>query len=349
MGGFLRSPLRRRIAPSSPCTTSDGRLIPSCTTGACVSCIAAFFPGRCGGPSLHRRLALHRRRPDAPGRRPRVEDRRRLSRSLTPCTCRRRRARPVRRPGPYFPGGRRRLAEEKHPPLIEAFTRWSEHGDRARRLPPVITGTSLDLEFRCRCRSAPEGSLARLCQEGRAAGLYAGAAAFLYPGIYEGFGLRSWRPWPARAGGDLHDRRRAGDAGGRGRAGGSVRRGRHRGRHRAGDRPGEALRLRALGRGGFACSIGAPPPPRPIDPTGPSNRSGRMRRDGRDAVGVEQEQHVVSRLARSRHSGCAHGEAGPRCARTPPARTADSGRTRASPRVAAPASPRHRARAGELT
>ena len=52
-----------------------------------------------------------------------------------------------------------------------------------------ITGTSLDEDF-AREGARPAGvSLLGYVDKAELPGLYAGAAAFLYPGIYEGFGL----------------------------------------------------------------------------------------------------------------------------------------------------------------
>jgi glycosyltransferase involved in cell wall biosynthesis len=72
--------------------------------------------------------------------------------------------------------------------LIEAFRRWRarSHERAAYRL--LITGTSLDHEFAE--HGAPDGvSLLGYVAKAELPELYAGASAFLYPGIYEGFGL----------------------------------------------------------------------------------------------------------------------------------------------------------------
>jgi glycosyltransferase involved in cell wall biosynthesis len=75
--------------------------------------------------------------------------------------------------------------------LIAAFTRWRERGGSHRtayRL--LITGTSLDRDFAENGAGLPEGvSLLGYVDKGELRRLYAGASAFLYPGIYEGFGL----------------------------------------------------------------------------------------------------------------------------------------------------------------
>jgi glycosyltransferase involved in cell wall biosynthesis len=76
--------------------------------------------------------------------------------------------------------------------LIEAFTRWREKGGRRSGYRLLITGTSLDRDYATNGVGAglPEGvSLLGYVDKSELPGLYAGAAAFLYPGIYEGFGL----------------------------------------------------------------------------------------------------------------------------------------------------------------
>jgi glycosyltransferase involved in cell wall biosynthesis len=74
--------------------------------------------------------------------------------------------------------------------LIEAFGRWRARGGHRSRYRLLITGTSLDADFEQNGSALPEGVLL-LGYVDKAAlpGLYSGAAAFLYPGIYEGFGL----------------------------------------------------------------------------------------------------------------------------------------------------------------
>ena len=74
--------------------------------------------------------------------------------------------------------------------LIEAFTRWRARGGHRSAHRLLITGTSLDRDFLQDGASIPEGvSLLGYVDKSDLPGLYAGAAAFLYPGIYEGFGL----------------------------------------------------------------------------------------------------------------------------------------------------------------
>ena len=74
--------------------------------------------------------------------------------------------------------------------LIAAFTRWRGRGGHRSQYRLLITGTSLDTEFAPDGSALPEGvSLLGYVDKAELPGLYAGAAAFLYPGIYEGFGL----------------------------------------------------------------------------------------------------------------------------------------------------------------
>ncbi|MDQ3222713.1 MAG: glycosyltransferase family 4 protein, partial [Gemmatimonadota bacterium] len=74
--------------------------------------------------------------------------------------------------------------------LIEAFRRWRGRGGHRSAYRLLITGTSLDREYTRDGAALPEGvSLLGYVDKAKLPGLYAGAAAFLYPGIYEGFGL----------------------------------------------------------------------------------------------------------------------------------------------------------------
>jgi glycosyltransferase involved in cell wall biosynthesis len=74
--------------------------------------------------------------------------------------------------------------------LIEAFTRWRARGGRRAHYRLLITGTSLDRGFAGDGASLPEAvSLLGYVDKAELPRLYSGAAAFLYPGIYEGFGL----------------------------------------------------------------------------------------------------------------------------------------------------------------
>ena len=74
--------------------------------------------------------------------------------------------------------------------LIAAFSRWRERGGHRTAYRLLITGTSLDRGFAENGAGLPEGvSLLGYVDKGELRRLYAGASAFLYPGIYEGFGL----------------------------------------------------------------------------------------------------------------------------------------------------------------
>jgi glycosyltransferase involved in cell wall biosynthesis len=74
--------------------------------------------------------------------------------------------------------------------LIEAFTRWRSRGEHRSSFQLWITGTSLDQEFTQSGAPLPDGvKLLGYVDKARLPGLYGEAAAFLYPGIYEGFGL----------------------------------------------------------------------------------------------------------------------------------------------------------------
>jgi len=74
--------------------------------------------------------------------------------------------------------------------LISAFTRWKGRGGYRASYRLLITGTSLDPEFAQDGAVLPEGvALLGYVEKSQLPALYAKAAAFLYPGIYEGFGL----------------------------------------------------------------------------------------------------------------------------------------------------------------
>lgn len=74
--------------------------------------------------------------------------------------------------------------------LIQAFTQWRARGRHRSEYRLLITGTSLDPEFAGGGAALPDHvSLLGYVDQTALPGLYAGAAAFLYPGIYEGFGL----------------------------------------------------------------------------------------------------------------------------------------------------------------
>jgi glycosyltransferase involved in cell wall biosynthesis len=74
--------------------------------------------------------------------------------------------------------------------LIAAFSQWRARGGPRASYRLLITGTSIDREFSENGASLPDGvSLLGYVDKADLPGLYANAAAFLYPGIYEGFGL----------------------------------------------------------------------------------------------------------------------------------------------------------------
>ncbi len=75
--------------------------------------------------------------------------------------------------------------------LIDAFTRWRSRGGHRASYRLLFTGIRLDQEYlRNGAAATPEGvSLLGYVEKAELPRLYAGAAAFLYPGIYEGFGL----------------------------------------------------------------------------------------------------------------------------------------------------------------
>jgi glycosyltransferase involved in cell wall biosynthesis len=74
--------------------------------------------------------------------------------------------------------------------LIEAFARWRARGAHRAEYTLRITGTSLDPDWHGDGESLPGGvSLLGYVDKAELRRLYSGAAAFLYPSIYEGFGL----------------------------------------------------------------------------------------------------------------------------------------------------------------
>jgi glycosyltransferase involved in cell wall biosynthesis len=74
--------------------------------------------------------------------------------------------------------------------LIAAFARWRARGGHRTQYRLLITGTSLDPQFAQNGGGLPDSvSLLGYVDKAELPGLYAGAAVFLYPGIYEGFGL----------------------------------------------------------------------------------------------------------------------------------------------------------------
>jgi alpha-1,3-rhamnosyl/mannosyltransferase len=74
--------------------------------------------------------------------------------------------------------------------LIQAFTRWRARGGDRAAYTLRISGTSLDPAFQREGAPLPDGvSLLGYVDKVELRRQYAGAAAFLYPSIYEGFGL----------------------------------------------------------------------------------------------------------------------------------------------------------------
>lgn len=74
--------------------------------------------------------------------------------------------------------------------LIEAFVRWRGRGGHRKDYQLRITGASLDRDYAQAGAGLPEGvRLLGYVEKAELPSLYAGASAFLYPGIYEGFGL----------------------------------------------------------------------------------------------------------------------------------------------------------------
>jgi glycosyltransferase involved in cell wall biosynthesis len=73
--------------------------------------------------------------------------------------------------------------------LIEAFVRWRGRGGYRAAYGLRITGTSLDASAGGGRELPPGVSLLGYVDKAELRRLYAGAAAFLYPSIYEGFGL----------------------------------------------------------------------------------------------------------------------------------------------------------------
>jgi glycosyltransferase involved in cell wall biosynthesis len=74
--------------------------------------------------------------------------------------------------------------------LIEAFARWRARGAHRAEYTLRITGTSLEPDRQRHGESLPGGvSLLGYVDKAELRRLYGGAAAFLYPSIYEGFGL----------------------------------------------------------------------------------------------------------------------------------------------------------------
>ena len=74
--------------------------------------------------------------------------------------------------------------------LIDAFVRWRARGGHRASYGLRITGTSIDTAYQNGGTGLPAGvSLLGYVDKAELRRQYAGAAAFLYPSIYEGFGL----------------------------------------------------------------------------------------------------------------------------------------------------------------
>jgi glycosyltransferase involved in cell wall biosynthesis len=74
--------------------------------------------------------------------------------------------------------------------LLQAFSRWRARGGNRSAYTLRITGISLDPEFQAKEGPLPDGvTLLGYVDKDELCRQYAGAAAFLYPSIYEGFGL----------------------------------------------------------------------------------------------------------------------------------------------------------------
>jgi glycosyltransferase involved in cell wall biosynthesis len=74
--------------------------------------------------------------------------------------------------------------------LIEAFVRWRARGGHRASYTLRISGASLDPQFQGGGAALPDGvTLLGYVDKAELRRQYAGAAAFLYPSVYEGFGL----------------------------------------------------------------------------------------------------------------------------------------------------------------
>jgi glycosyltransferase involved in cell wall biosynthesis len=75
--------------------------------------------------------------------------------------------------------------------LIAAFTRWRARGGYRAAYRLLLTGVSLDRDLFQNGGAPPPAGVSWIgyVEKTELPALYAGAAAFLYPGIYEGFGL----------------------------------------------------------------------------------------------------------------------------------------------------------------
>jgi glycosyltransferase involved in cell wall biosynthesis len=91
--------------------------------------------------------------------------------------------------GPYFLAVGGVSPRKNTRRLIEAFTRWTSRAGRRGDYRLLITGISLDAGFVGAGGLPPQVHLLGYVEKAELPGLYAGATAFLYPGIYEGFGI----------------------------------------------------------------------------------------------------------------------------------------------------------------
>ena len=91
--------------------------------------------------------------------------------------------------GPYFLAVGGVSPRKNSRRLIEAFARWRARGGRRTDYQLLITGSSLDHDFLAGGQLPPGVRLLGYVDKATLPGLYAGAAAFVYPGIYEGFGI----------------------------------------------------------------------------------------------------------------------------------------------------------------
>ena len=174
----------------SPYTTSGWQAHPELYAPRRAPDVRGLFPWVLRRADAYRGLPVHGGRPDAPGRCLRA---RRSTWSTTDST------RPWSRGG----GVRARVRRETRPTCWRsagcprektraASSRRScsrRRGGRSRDIDCLITGTSLDSGFVAGRGLPPSVQLLGYVEKAELRRTYAGAAAFLYPGIYEGFGL----------------------------------------------------------------------------------------------------------------------------------------------------------------
>ena len=102
--------------------------------------------GRASRRPIHRGVALHGRRPDASGRRRRLQDRRRVPRARPDLHGVDTRSRATDA-APVRAGGGRCLAAQEHAPADRGFRPLASAGRTPGVVPTAITGTSLDPDF----------------------------------------------------------------------------------------------------------------------------------------------------------------------------------------------------------